>query len=270
MKYGMSYHAAVAACAFLPLVTAVANIVTFADDHCGKFLSTIDAPESASSGVCQHITSKYQSFMVTHLPDECSLTIYGNVPFCSSPQLELGKLNTCYNTSWAFYSVDDCLDLPSSSPPHKPTLLPTTSSTTTHTTATTLHTSTTSSSSPIVAAPSTPAALPTVVLPPPSAEKASDDSQNVGAIAGGTVGGVAIVACLVLYFFAYRPSNRQQFSAPPPHHGAELPSATTVMPLPVKKAHPYSELSEPPTYELSPQYVAEVHADTVHRHELAS
>ncbi|KAI2643542.1 hypothetical protein GGS21DRAFT_496904 [Xylaria nigripes] len=252
MRSRITCRAAVAVCALailLPFVRATTQILTFSDPHCNNSLATLNPADSLGSGPCNQITSDYSSFMITRIGPGCGVTIYGNVPFCSSPTLELGELSTCYNTTWVFFSVDDCTQL-SSTPPETtlsiviPNGIPTTT-------------------------PSLPPSIPIAGEPAPQASR----KVNVGAIVGGSIAGVAILACLAIYFFGIRPRQKQraqqEVPPPPPPHPRYPGQPETGAAGLHKKQPTYVEFTaETPVYEMSPQYIAEVHEDTLTRHEL--
>lgn len=102
-----------------------------------------------------------------------SVTIYGsnsNGLSCSSEAIQVAELATCYNTSWVYYSIDQC-----TSPKDI--------------------TSTTSSSSTSTAS--------------SSSSASSDSSSSAGAIAGGVVGGVAGLAFIAGALFYFLRKKKQ-------------------------------------------------------------
>ncbi|KAI1825193.1 hypothetical protein F4861DRAFT_209592 [Xylaria intraflava] len=272
MRY--STAVAVGALAVLPLARATTSILTFLDSNCAKIQRLMDTPDTQGSGPCNQLISPYSSFMIRDIGEDCGVTIYGNVPFCSSPVLELAQVNTCYNTTWAWFSVDNCLSTqPNPSTSSEVPIATSLSSTSSETPSATSSPSTTSPpatssvSSPTASPTTSSTTAPTVFVPVPDASSSKSSSTNAGAIAGGVVGGIAIIAAVVVYFFAIRPAQQKRKFAAPPPPAVELPD--TESSTPIKKDHPYHELTDPPVYEMSPQYIAEVHGEHIHRHELA-
>ncbi|KAI1422788.1 hypothetical protein F5Y12DRAFT_717023 [Xylaria sp. FL1777] len=231
----------VCALSILPLVGA-SSILTFSDRNCSTLSGTIKVQDSTGSGECTKVTSGYASFMIGTLGDGCTVTVYGvdpKEPFCSSTNNELAETSVCYNTTWTQFSVDVCSPVASTS----------------------------DLTSTLMSATSTSMTTPTRTSEPTS------NNLNVGAVIGGTISGVFVVAAVVgsgLYFFWFRPKHQKQM--------AELPAQSEASPtgnkdayamndIPVK-VNPYTELpDEPQVYELSPQYIAEVHEETHHVRE---
>ncbi|KAI1745533.1 hypothetical protein F4680DRAFT_402493 [Xylaria scruposa] len=232
----------------LPLVGAT-TILTFSDKNCRTRSGLISAKDSPGSGDCTKLTSGLTSFMLGDLGDGCTVTIYGNDPkdpICSAENLELAETTVCYNSSWVYFSVDECTPTSSTS---------TSASTSTTSTATTTST-------------------------PDSASS----GVNVGAVVGGTVSGVFVVAVIVgaaLYFFWFRPKQQRKMA----ELSTRPDTSTTGINNPYSEndgsANPdsyakndtYAKPAELPNgpeevYELSPQYIAEVHEQTHVRHEL--
>lgn len=110
--------------------------------------------------------------------------------------------------------------------------------------------------------------------------KPASNGVNVGAIVGGIISGVFVIAVLVglaFYLFWFRPKQQRQLaelSARPDtsHTRINDPYANSdgyPEDNPYSKKDPYLALSsEPEIYELSSQYIAEVHEQTHVRHEL--
>ncbi|GAW15720.1 hypothetical protein ANO14919_051390 [Xylariales sp. No.14919] len=185
--------------------------------------------------------------MIGTLGEGCAVTIYGNDaedPICSATNNTVAETTVCYNSTWSYFSVDGCSPLASTS----------SASTSTSTTSILSTTSTTTST---------------------ETPKPASNGTDVGAIVGGTISGVFVVAVLAgaaFYFFWFRPKHQRQL--------AELPSRSDTFTAgnndayakndPHAKANPYTVIpNEPPQiYELSPQYIAEVHEQTHVRHEL--
>ncbi|KAK5635115.1 hypothetical protein RRF57_010827 [Xylaria bambusicola] len=238
----MGNLARVALCALgiLPLVGA-SSILTFSDRSCSTFRNTISVKDDTGSGECTKITSGFTSFMIGNLGDGCSVTIYGDDPadpICSATNNTLAEPSVCYNSTWTYFSVDQCSPRSSS-----------------------LTTSTSTSTSPATA----------TTTPEPST-----NNVNVGAVVGGTISGVFVFAVIVgagLYFFWFRPKQQRQM-AELPARSATSPGGGNNEAYLMKdyhaKSNPYKPLPEEPqpVHELSPQYIAEVHEQTHERHEL--
>jgi LPXTG-motif cell wall-anchored protein len=186
--------------ALLLVATAQSShIATFLDDKCKTSQNDLEGPNGYPNGTCTPLGKKgpYKSFQVVGLDDGCGgkwvvrsiaifvfttvATIYAKDSNpespCSSTVLEIANIPTCYNTSWIYYSIDEC------TPPDQ---LSSTSS------------RASTSSSPT----NTPTDTP---LPQTS------PTSHTGAIAGGIVGGVCGVALVVglVFFFVRRNKNRQ-------------------------------------------------------------
>ncbi|KAI1364704.1 hypothetical protein F5Y08DRAFT_204291 [Xylaria arbuscula] len=236
----------VCALGILPFVGA-SSILTFSDQSCRTSRNTINVKDATGSGECTKITSGFTSFMIGELGDGCTVTIYGDDPedpICSATNNTIAEPSVCYNTTWTYFSVDLCSKQMSSST----TTLPFTS---------------TSTSSSATSTATSPTATP------------ESNHLNVGAVVGGTISGVFVVSLLVgagVYLFWFRPKQQRQL--------AELPANSVTSPggngeaYVMKDYHgkmsSYKPLpGEPqPVYELSPQYIAEVHGQTHERHEL--
>lgn len=112
------------------------------------------------------------------------VTIYhAGTQMCPVKGRQIALLDACFNSSWAYFSIDNCQNQSSSALSLPTTGVATTSSSTSVTTITNI--AATGSSSP--------------------------DHTNVGAIAGGVVGGVVgLVLMLVLLWFLWMQRRRQQ------------------------------------------------------------
>ncbi|KAI0972942.1 hypothetical protein F4678DRAFT_427416 [Xylaria arbuscula] len=235
----------------IPL-SGASSILTFSDRNCGTLLSTIDVKDTTGSGECTRLTSGFKSLMIGTLGDGCSATIYGHDSensICSATNNSLAVPSVCYNSTWIYFSVDVCA-------PNATTSELASKSTSTTSTIASATLSTTSTSTPTTTPEST------------------TNGVNIGAVVGGTVSGIFVLALVVgagLYFFWFRPKHRT--------HIAELPENSGISPSGNNdsyaindlhaKDNPYTTLSdEPQVYELSPQYIAEVHGQTHERHEL--
>ncbi|KAI0503155.1 hypothetical protein F5B22DRAFT_563144 [Xylaria bambusicola] len=237
----------VCALGILPFVGAT-SILTFSDRSCSTLRNTINVKDATGSGECMKITSGFTSFMIGTLGDGCSVTIYGDDPkdpICSATNNTIAEPLVCYNSTWAYFSVDLCS-------PRSSSLTTSTSTSTSSATATTTMTT------------------------PTTASESSSNNVNVGAVVGGTISGVfvlAIIAGAGLYFFWFRPRQQRQM-AELPAHSATSPGGGENEAYMMKdyyaKSNQYKPLPEEPqpVHELSPQYIAEVHEQTHERHEL--
>ncbi|KAI3341241.1 hypothetical protein F4824DRAFT_306787 [Ustulina deusta] len=242
MRYlAVSARPLVCALGIIPLVGA-SSILTFSDASCRTSSGTITVLDSTGSGECTMLTSGYSSFMIGTLGSGCTVTIYGDDPkdpICSATNNTLAQTTVCYNSTWTYFSVDLCSPLT--------TISDSTSAPTTSTTSTTT---------------------------PTAAPESATNKVNVGAIVGGTISGVFVVASLVgaaLYFFWFRPKHQRQMAELPTHPDTSPPGdrEAYAMSDTHAKHSPYTVLpDEPQVYELSPQYIAEVHEQTHERHEL--
>ncbi|KAI1295104.1 hypothetical protein F5Y03DRAFT_399362 [Xylaria venustula] len=241
-------------CALGVIVPSIgaSSILTFSDRNCGTLLSTIDVKDTTGSGECTRLTSGYKSLMIGTLGDGCSATIYGHDSensICSATNNSLAVPSVCYNSSWIYFSVDVC------APNATTSELASKSTATTSAIATsTLSTASTSTST--------------------TAPGSTNNGVNIGAVVGGTVSGVFVLAVVVgagLYFFWFRPKRQTQLAELPAHPGispAGNNESYAINDLHAKD-NPYTTLpGEPQVYELSPQYIAEVHGQTHERHEL--
>ncbi|KAI0485639.1 hypothetical protein F4859DRAFT_471938 [Xylaria cf. heliscus] len=252
---------AVYAIGLLPLAGAT-TILTFSDQSCSTRSGSISAKDSPGSGECTRLTSGLTSFMIGDLGDGCAVTIYGNDPkdpICSATNLTLAESSVCYNSSWVYFSVDNCTPLDTTS----------SVSTSASRTSTTFIASTTSTTTTT----STPSTV--------------SNGVNVGAVVGGTISGVLVVAVIIgvsFYFFWFRPRQQRklaELSTRPdtsttrinnPYAGDDAYAKPDSLAKndSYAKTTSYAELPSGPeeVYELSPQYIAEVHEQTHVRHEL--
>lgn len=119
---------------FGPLVEqsiATSDITTFNDAECTNAQSTFSGPNGYPDMTCtrfsSRVSSNYSSFQVGNLDPGCAgkqhkqaeddlidsriVTIYGSDSdrrSCSSKTLEIAEPSRCYNTSWVYYSIDNC------------------------------------------------------------------------------------------------------------------------------------------------------------------
>ncbi|KAF2968451.1 hypothetical protein GQX73_g5072 [Xylaria multiplex] len=249
----------VCALGILHLVGAT-TILTFSDKNCTASSGSIEAKDDTGSGACRKLTSGYTSFMIGTLGDGCAVTIYGydaDDPICSATNNTIAEETVCYNSTWTYFSVDGCSPVTSTS--------------------TSILTSISTSSTSTSASTPAPITSTTSTTTPTNTAVSGSHGTNVGAIVGGTISGVFVVGLLAgaaFYFFWFRPKHQRQL--------AELPGRSDTFDTftsgnndayakkdPHAKANPYTVLpGEPQVYELSPQYIAEVHEQTHVRHEL--
>ncbi|KAI1115423.1 hypothetical protein F5Y14DRAFT_129058 [Nemania sp. NC0429] len=278
MRYPAAGTPPLAACVLGVLSLAEASsILTFADQECRVFSKSITVGDSTGSGDCTMLTPGYSSFMIGNLGVDCAVTIYGHDPtdpICSATYNAIAD-TICYNSTWAYFSVDNCA--PSDTSSSSSTSATSQSTSVTRTTSTSLVTSATQTKSTT----STSSSATTTPEPEPEPEPASD-GVDIGAIVGGTISGVFVVAVLVglaLYFFWFRPRQQKQLaelSARPDTSRSRIndPSYTendayAEEDHPYPKKAPYLALAnEPEIYELSSQCIAEVHEQTHVAHEL--
>ncbi|KAI0799511.1 hypothetical protein GGR55DRAFT_476789 [Xylaria sp. FL0064] len=236
----------VCALSIVSLIRA-SSVLTFSDQNCRTLSGTINVTDTTGSGECTRLTKGYESFMIGTLGEGCSVTIYGHDKensICSATNLALAEPAVCYNSTWIYFSVDVCSPPSSISQSLSTSTLATSASSTTSTTT------------------------------PTTAPEHTSSGVNVGAVVGGTISGVFVLALVVgagLYFFWFRPKHQRQLAEMPANsvtatsgnNEAYAMSDTHV------KDNPYTELPDDPRlYELSPQYIAEVHETTHERHEL--
>ncbi|KUI55327.1 hypothetical protein VP1G_02670 [Cytospora mali] len=101
--------------------SVASSLATFLDTGCKTSSITIAGENGYPDGVCTNIREvadgSYQSFMFITLDDGCAPTVYQNdttSDTCSGAAY-LGYISKCYNTSWAYYSIDQCTPLASGS-----------------------------------------------------------------------------------------------------------------------------------------------------------
>ncbi|CAN8106577.1 unnamed protein product [Discula destructiva] len=105
--------------------TEASSLATYNDSTCepANLVQNIAAANGYPSGSCTSLSSSttdsnaptvdYLSFQFLTVDSGCGITIYQpdtNELTCSGYPV-LGSLNTCYNSSWAYYSLDYC-DIP--------------------------------------------------------------------------------------------------------------------------------------------------------------
>ncbi|KAK3051478.1 hypothetical protein LTR09_007501 [Extremus antarcticus] len=222
---------------------AASHVETFSDGSCQDTLHDWNGPNGYPNGECTRLTRQgnYTSFKISTLDPGCAITIYGpgtrDGPCDSNatPGAIVAVEGRCYNTTWAFYSLDQC------------TKLATTSK------AITLETSTASSS--LSSTSST--ANPVTSFSPPQTPKPTHQASdtNVGAIAGGVIGGVAfglIVAGIGVFIFM----RRRKQNKPPEYPDGGPGSAHGMVNMDAKElpggAYYHGAQSRPPSVRSAP------------------
>ncbi|OJD34044.1 uncharacterized protein BKCO1_2500079 [Diplodia corticola] len=94
---------------------AATDITTYRDAECQISQDDIKGPNGYPDGACtlfsERTTSNFSSFQVVDLDPECGVTIYGpnsDSLSCSSTAKQIADIAHCYNTSWLYYSIDNC------------------------------------------------------------------------------------------------------------------------------------------------------------------
>ncbi|KAH6638771.1 hypothetical protein C7974DRAFT_121287 [Boeremia exigua] len=104
---------------FLSATTSASDITSFTDTKCTRSWRALDAVNGYPEGMCKPLNvTTGQSFQIQELDRGCAVTLYGenSGPLsCSSPTKIVGRLATCYDSSWVYYSIDGCLPPPLSS-----------------------------------------------------------------------------------------------------------------------------------------------------------
>jgi len=90
-------------------------ISRFTDTDCKDSLDSLYGPNGYPNGTCTDLRAEnktYGSFQVVRLDSGCAVTIYQNdtdADICSGFALEVQlQPVVCYNSSWAYYSIDEC------------------------------------------------------------------------------------------------------------------------------------------------------------------
>ncbi|KAI1179509.1 hypothetical protein F4777DRAFT_433986 [Nemania sp. FL0916] len=248
---------AICALSILSLARA-SSIITFSDKDCYGTSTPITVQDTTGSGECTRLTEGYKSFMIGTLGDGCGVTIYGDDPkdpICSATNNTLAETSVCYNSTWTYFSVDECAPSSSSSAPAS------TSTSTSYT-------------KPYGWATWTKSTIPPTNTPTTTPE-AESGGINVGAVVGGVISGVfvvALVAGAAFYFFWFRPKHQKQLAelcgARSPTSASRINDAYSIDAKTdsyVGTPHPHHQ---PEIYEMSPQYIAEAPEQTHTRHEL--
>ncbi|KAH7050993.1 hypothetical protein B0J12DRAFT_699080 [Macrophomina phaseolina] len=100
---------------FASVVSANSYISSFSDSGCTQLLAEWDGPNGYPNGSCTSLRKQAQaeiaSFMITGLDEGCTVTLYGTDgdEMCGemAPKF-LADVQTCYNSSWVYYSIDFC------------------------------------------------------------------------------------------------------------------------------------------------------------------
>lgn len=202
-------------------VFAKSQIALFSDDNCQESLRGIEGPNGYPNGTCTDLrrNGAYGSFQVVGLDPGCTgmlfceimdavvrtamltmyiVTIYMNdttVDICSGFQEEI-ELVDCYNSTFAYYSIDFCDagaigDSPTATP--TPTPIPTTTPT-------------------------------PISTPPPVASSGISTGAIVGAAVGGGIALGIIIGLVVFYVMKKRNSGRSRENL----SSAELANVTPV------------------------------------------
>ncbi|KAK3700778.1 hypothetical protein LTR37_015750 [Vermiconidia calcicola] len=220
--------------ALLPLAIEWAHctqVQTFSDSECEVSLNDWEGPNGYPGGLCTSALRQgnYSSFMITALDPGCAITLYGpgtpNGP-CSpnaAPGAIVADPAKCYNTTWAYYSIDGCFKSATRSGKKSTESSSRTSTSTFPSPSTSTSTSSrTDSTGGASRASSTASASPS----PDRQNNDDDDGTNTGAIVGSTIGGVAFGALLaalgIWLFIRSRRARRDQLPSYP-GGPAELP-----------------------------------------------
>ncbi|PVH93400.1 hypothetical protein DM02DRAFT_634593 [Periconia macrospinosa] len=98
------------------------DITTYADGNCQRSFTNLNVVNGYPDGVCTPLqlspTGSPSSFQIAKLDPGCAVTLYGadeNPLSCSSSLKIVAEMGTCYNATWAYYSVDGCFS-PKSNP----------------------------------------------------------------------------------------------------------------------------------------------------------
>ncbi|GAP85508.2 hypothetical protein SAMD00023353_1302420 [Rosellinia necatrix] len=230
------------------LIVDASNILTFSDEGCRTFAKSIEVKDSTGSGECKKITLGTVSFMIGDLGEGCTATIYGDDPkdpVCSANNFTLAETSVCYNSTWTYFSVDNCVYSG-------------------YTSSTSFTTSTTSTAS---TAPTTSTTSTTTTT---TAPESSSNGVNIGAVVGGTVSGIFVVAILAgaaFYFFGFRPKQKMKLAELSAHPDT---SASRINNSYGEEAHePYDPyLKNDPHPKPTSYSFPRVHEQTHVRHEL--
>ncbi|KAI0199434.1 hypothetical protein F4808DRAFT_211903 [Astrocystis sublimbata] len=221
------------------------TLLTFSDDNCGDFVESLVGKDSFPSGGCtkfaNQISAPYKSFMLNTLSLGCGVTIYGNdttPDSCSSDLKIVAFQGKCYNSTWAYYSVDLCTPLVPSP-------------------------STTSDESPL----QTGAANPTE-----AGASLVNNSLSLGAVAGISVVSTLLfvgATATAIYFLWCQPrmkkQQEQQYNNGYNHGFIEEQKVRTAIPQQYPAEAPW-QAQRP--WELTPSPIVEAPYETHPRHEI--
>ncbi|OJD31572.1 uncharacterized protein BKCO1_4600016 [Diplodia corticola] len=108
-------HSWLAFALLVQFALATSYVSSFSDASCTQLFNEWDGPNGYPNGSCTSIRTKAQgqvtSFMITGLDEGCTVTLYANdgTDICTpNASTFLADVETCYNSSWAFYSIDWC------------------------------------------------------------------------------------------------------------------------------------------------------------------
>ncbi|KAJ4406569.1 hypothetical protein N0V91_004511 [Didymella pomorum] len=104
--------------AYIACVQGASQIALFTDNNCQDSYKGLDGPNGYPNGTCTDMrrSGEYGSLQVVGLDPGCAVTIYIDDPsttVCGGFQEEI-QLGQCWNSTFAYYSIDMC-DTPSSS-----------------------------------------------------------------------------------------------------------------------------------------------------------
>ncbi|PSN75307.1 hypothetical protein BS50DRAFT_671492 [Corynespora cassiicola Philippines] len=182
------------------LIAFGSDITVFQDLACKTSLRGLDTANGYPDGLCQPLGPNLKSFQIVGLDEGCVVTLYGpntNELTCSADIKIVAEKAACYNSSWVYYSIDNCLP-PSSTTVKLPTLTPTNIS------------------------PSD--------TPQNTDGTSPQPSSSTGVIVGGVVGGVSslVIIGLVALLFVRRRRKHLQSAPPTPPPKYELSSEQAV------------------------------------------
>ncbi|OSS52296.1 hypothetical protein B5807_02557 [Epicoccum nigrum] len=109
-------------------ISATSHVALFTDARCQDTYKALDGPNGYPNGTCTDMrrSGEYGSLQVVGLDPGCAVTIYMDDPettVCGGLQKEI-QMGECWNSTWAYYSIDMCdigaLNAPSSTPSSTP------------------------------------------------------------------------------------------------------------------------------------------------------
>ncbi|KIW01945.1 uncharacterized protein PV09_06783 [Verruconis gallopava] len=111
----MQWAGLLALCAVLlsERVLSASIISTFSDSNCQDSVTSLYGPNGYPNGTCTDIrrSGPYGSFQIVGLDPGCTVTLYmfdNTTDICGGFQDEHTQIAVCYNSTWAFYSIDFC------------------------------------------------------------------------------------------------------------------------------------------------------------------